>query len=96
MKVLVVYLSRSGNTQKVAEAIFEKIESEKEIKKLDEIDNLEGYDIAFVGFPIEGFGPPKKAKTFLENNCVCKKVALFITHSAPEESKYLKVKEERE
>jgi flavodoxin len=90
MKVLVVYFSRSGNTQKVAEAIFKEIESEKEIKKLDEIDNLEGYDLAFVGFPIEGFGPPKNAKKFLDNNCIGKRMALFITHSAPEGSTYLK------
>ncbi len=90
MKVLVAYFSRTGNTQKVAKAIFEKIESEKEIKKLEEIDNLDGYDLIFVGFPIEGFGPPKNAKRFLESNCVGKKVALFITHSSPEESKFLK------
>lgn len=90
MKVSIVYFTRSGNTKKVAEAIFEQIESEKEMKKLDELDSLEGYDLAFVGFPIEGFGPPQIAKTFLENKCAGKKVALFITHSAPEESEYLK------
>lgn len=90
MKVLVVYFSRSGNTQKIAEAIFGEIESEKEIKKIDEIDNLEEYDLVYAGFPIEGFGAPKNVKRFLENNCGGKKVALFITHSAPEDSNYIK------
>jgi len=30
MKVIVAYMSQTGNTRKVAEAIFEEIQSEKE------------------------------------------------------------------
>ena len=86
MNVLVAYISLTGNTKKIAEAIFQEIQEEKEIKKLDEIDGLEGYDLAFVGFPIHGFGAPEDEKSFLEKHCRGKKIALFVTHGAPEHS----------
>lgn len=89
MKVLVAYFSQTGNTKKVAEAIFHEIQAEKEVRELSKIDDLKGYDLAFVGFPIQNFGPPKKAKDFLEKHSGSRKVALFITHSAPEGSKAL-------
>ncbi len=90
MKVLVTYMSKSGNTKKVAEAIFEEISDEKEIKTIDEVDSIEDYDLAFLGFPIHGFGPDKKAKKFLEEHCTDKKrVALFITHASPEDHEEL-------
>ncbi len=40
MKVLVTYLSRTGNTRKVAQAIFEEIKDEKEIKPIADVDSL--------------------------------------------------------
>ena len=86
MKVIVTYMSLSGNTKKIAEAIFQEIPEEKEIKELNEIDDLEGYDLAFVGFPMHGFGVPEEAKSFLEKHCMGKKIALFVTHGAPEHS----------
>ncbi len=89
MKVLVAYWTQTGNTEKIAEAIYEEIKEEKEIKKLKEIDNLEGYDLAFVGFPINAFGPAAPAKKFLEEKAKGKSIALFITHAAPEEMEEL-------
>jgi flavodoxin len=89
MKVIVAYFSWSGNTRKIAEAIFQEIQEEKEIKELNEIDGLEGYDFAFVGFPIHGFGAPEEAQSFLEKHCRGKKIALFVTHGAPEHSEDL-------
>lgn len=85
MNVLIAYMSQTGNTRKVAEAIFQEIQVEKEIKELSELDNLEGYDLVFVGFPIHGFGAPDEAKSFLEKHCKGKNVALFVTHGAPED-----------
>ena len=85
MKVLVAYFSQTGKTKSVAEAIFESIGGEKELKKLDEVDSLEGYDLSFIGFPIIAFGPAKEGKEFLEQKAAGKKVALFITHAAPED-----------
>jgi len=89
MKVLVAYVSRTGNTKKVAQAIFEEIQATKEIKELSQIHGLEGYDLAFIGFPIEGYGPAKEAAVFLEKHATGKNVALFITHAASEDSKNL-------
>jgi flavodoxin len=84
MRVLVAYTSRTGNTKKVAEAIYGEIEEEKAIKDFDNITNLDDYDLVFVGFPIENFGPCEKARKFLKSFCVGKTIVLFITHAAPE------------
>ena len=89
MKVIVAYFSWSGNTRKIAEAIFQEIQGEKEIKEFNEIDDLDGCDLAFVGFPIHGFGAPEEAQSFLEKHCRGKKITLFVTHGAPEHSEDL-------
>ena len=87
MKVLVAYLSKTGNTKKVAEAIFEGINDEKEIKPITEVETIEGYDVVFLGFPIHKMGPDKKEVALLKKHCVNnRKVVLFITHAAPEDS----------
>jgi len=87
MKVLVAYMSRTGNTKKVAEAIFGEICDEKEIKAIDAVDSIEDYDIAFLGFPIHQMGPDKKTVKLLEKHCLNgRNVVLFITHAAPEDS----------
>lgn len=91
MKVLVTYVSRSGNTRKVAQAIFDEIKGAKELMDLQQVDTLEGYDLAFVGFPIEGYGPAKPAADFLQQQAIGRNVALFITHAAPEDSPDLPV-----
>jgi flavodoxin len=82
MKVLVAYRSQTGNTRKVAGAIYGETSAPKEIKRVEEVASLEGYDFAFLGFPIEWFGPGEKAKQFLEKHAKGKTVALFITHAS--------------
>ena len=86
MKVIVAYFSYSGRTKQVAEAIFQEIQAKKEIKELKDITTLEGYDFVFVGFPVHGFDAPEEAKTFLDRHCRGRKIALFVTHGAPEHS----------
>jgi len=87
MKVLVTYMSNTGNTKKVAEAIFKEIEDEKEIVPIDKVDSIGGYDITFLGFPIKQMGPDKKTKKLLNKHCIDgRNVVLFITHAAPEEN----------
>ncbi len=86
MKTLVAYVSQTGNTKKVADAIYQSIPDDKELKELAEVESLDGYDFAFIGFPIIAFGPNPGAKEFLEKNAAGKKLALFITHAAPEDS----------
>lgn len=90
MKVLVAYVSQTGNTQKVAEAIFGEIPGDKEIKKLEDVESLDAYDFAFIGFPLIAFGPAEPAKKFLEAHSPGKRIALFITHAAPEGTEEVK------
>lgn len=85
MKVLVAYLSRTGRTKKVAEAIYDEIRTEKEIRRIEEVHDIGGYDLSFLGFPTHAFGPDKKEKEILGKLCKeGRNVALFVTHSAPE------------
>jgi flavodoxin len=90
MQIFVTYQSLTGNTKKVAEAIFEAIGHQKEMQELSQVTTLEGYDLVFVGFPIMGFGPSKEVTSFLANQAAGKDVALFITHASPEDSEPLK------
>lgn len=87
MRTLVTYVSRTGNTRKVAEAIFDGITGDKELKELSEVDGLDGYDLTFVGFPIEErFNPAEPAATFLRRpDLAGRPVALFITHGASDD-----------
>lgn len=86
MKVLVAYMSSTGNTKKIAEAIHGEIAAEKEIRPVAEVENLGQYDLSFLGFPTHGYGPDKKTKALLQNLCRGgSKVALFVTHAAPED-----------
>jgi hypothetical protein len=52
---------------------------------LKDVASLNGYDLCFIGFPIQAFGPANEAKAFLEKNAAGKNIALFVTHSAPED-----------
>ena len=76
MKVLVAYMSRTGNTKKVAEAIYGAIPQPKEIKRVEDVTSLEGYDLAFLGFPMHAFGPDKQVKKFLETHVKDRAIAL--------------------
>jgi len=48
MKALVTYYSQTGNTEKLARAIYEAIHVEKELLPVQDVKNTEGYDIIFV------------------------------------------------
>jgi flavodoxin len=89
MKTLVTYVSQTGNTKKVAEAVFEELQDEKDIKELSELDGLDGCDLYFIGFPIAAFGPNPVAKEFLEKHAEGKKLAMFVTHASPEDEEEL-------
>jgi flavodoxin len=85
MKLLVAYMTKTGNTKKIAEAIFGNLTGEKVIKPIDAVESIEGYDVAFLGFPIHQMGPDKKTAKLLAKHCVKgRKVVLFITHAGPE------------
>lgn len=81
MNILVTWWSQTGNTRKIAESIFDTLSCEKELKPFDEVDTLEGFDVAFIGFPIMQFGPHPAAKKFIAAHANGKNIALFVTHA---------------
>jgi flavodoxin len=79
MKVLVTYSSLTGNTQKLAEGIYEGITAEsKEIKPIKEVEDISDVDVVLVGYWVDKGGPNEEAKVFLEK-IEGKKVGLFAT-----------------
>jgi flavodoxin I len=83
MKVLVTYYSDTGNTEKVAQAIYEGIQkAEKEILPIQEMGNVEEYDLIFCGFPVHASSVPQKVEPFLKTIPQGKKVAIFATHGS--------------
>jgi flavodoxin len=84
VRTLVTCFSQTGNTRKVADAIFGEVTGPKEMKELVELEDLAGYDLIFFGLPIHAGGPAAPAREFLEKNAVGRQMALFVTHAAPE------------
>ena len=85
MKVLVAYMSKTGNTKKIAEAIYGQISCEKEIRPIEEVQDIGAYDLSFLGFPTHAMGPDVKTKEILAKHCTNgRNVALFVTHCSPE------------
>jgi len=83
MKALVAYYSDTGNTKKVADAIYDAIEeSEKEICLAEAASNLSEYDLIFCGFPVQSMGLPAKMETFVKGLPEGMKVAFFATHGS--------------
>lgn len=81
-KILVTYVTLTGNTKLVADAIFDALEGEKTIKPTDEIQNLDDYDLIFVGFPVHSHGVPHKTEELIKKLPPLKKIALFSTHGS--------------
>ena len=87
MTVLVAYMSSTGNTRKVAEAIYGELKGDKEIKPIKEVQDIGAYDLSFLGFPTHKEGPDEKEKEILAKLCKNgRSVALFVTHGAPEDA----------
>ncbi|MFO7555832.1 MAG: flavodoxin family protein [Desulfobacterales bacterium] len=81
MKVLVTYFSETGNTEKLAYAIFEAVESsKKEVQPIQEVTGIEGYDVIFIGFPVHSHNVPGKVEAFVKKLPEGQKVAYFATH----------------
>ena len=84
MKTLVAYFSQTGNTKKIAEAIFDEITGEKDIKDIKYVSNFDGYDLIFVGSPEMEFNIPKNVTNLISENVADKNMAFFMTHAVPE------------
>ena len=86
MKLLVTYYSRTGNTRKVAEAIYAALPGEKSIAPIDQISSVQDFTLVFLGFPIQQFGVPRPVQSFIKNYLSGMPVALFVTHAIITES----------
>ncbi len=83
MKALVTYYSETGNTEKLAQGIFDGIEkAEKEILPVADATDLDAYDVIFCGFPVQSHSVPGKVESFLKGVPGGKKLALFATHGS--------------
>jgi len=82
MKALVTYYSVTGNTEKLARAIYEAIHVDKELLPVQEVKSTKGYDIIFVGFPVQAHSVPAKLIPFFRGLTAGQNVALFCTHGS--------------
>ena len=82
MKALVTYYSESGNTEKLAKAIFDGMNaSGKEMASIGEA-NADEADVIFIGFPVHASSVPAKVENFIKGLPKGKKVAFFVTHGS--------------
>ncbi len=83
MKILVTYFSKTGNTEKLANAIYEGIdEPEKEIKPVHEAGDLSLFNLIFCGFPVQASSVPRQAADLLKKIPASCKTAIFATHGS--------------
>lgn len=81
-RALVAYHSMTGNTKKIAETIFEAIDCRKSICPLNEVKDLMGYDIIFLGFPMIKGGMPRIVQDFIKKHGLGRTFSFFVTHGA--------------
>lgn len=71
MKILVIYDSVFGNTEKIAQAIGTAVSTKKDVvvKRVAEInsEDLQGLDLLLIGSPTRGFRPTEGITAFLKN-----------------------------
>jgi flavodoxin len=81
---LVTYFSQTGNTKKVAEAIYDTLKQDKKIKPIHEVteEEIKTSDLIFIGFPVITHTVPYQAEAFIKNIPSGKKIALFSTHGS--------------
>jgi flavodoxin len=82
MRALVTYYSQTGNTEKVARAIYEAIPVEKELLPVQDVKKTAGYDIIFVGFPVHAHSVPAMLHPFFKSLPAGQHIALFCTHGS--------------
>lgn len=78
-KILVTYSSKTGNTKKLAEGIYDGLEGmDRTILPMAEVTDLSGYDIVLAGYWVDKGAPNTEAAKFLET-IEGKTVGLFAT-----------------
>lgn len=89
MKILITYYSQSGNTEKLANAVFEEVSknNETDFKKLEDLksEDYAGYDFIFIGSPLHSGSLAKPVINKLKEikPGTGQKMAGLITHFSP-------------
>jgi len=83
MKACVLYISRTGNTKRLAQAIADTAKAPIYDLASAQPSGIENFDLLILGTPVEGFRPAKETLAFVENmpKVESKKAILFCTHS---------------
>ena len=81
MKSLVVYSSQTGNTRKLAEAVFGALTGDKALYPVEEAPDPSGYGFIAVGFWFMGGKPDPKSSEYL-GRVGKQPLFLFATHGA--------------
>lgn len=71
MKALIVYDSKFGNTEKIAQAIAAALGTAGDVRlvKINTVtlEDIKGWDILLVGSPTHAWGPSKATKSFIKS-----------------------------
>lgn len=81
LKILIIYASKTGTTEKCAKNLGTKMENAKVINIYNQTENIDNYDLIIIGSPIRMGMVDKKVKRFLIENkeqLKLKKTAYFI------------------
>lgn len=89
IKTLVTYSSLTNNTKKVAEAIYDAVDTKKDICSISEVPDLSDYDIVAIGYWVDKGNCDNNVKKLLET-LHGKKVLLFGTLGASDIGEYYK------
>ncbi len=81
MNSLIVYSSQSGNTQKLARAVYESLTGPKEMYAVAEAPDPADYDFVALGFWLQAGKPDPKSAEYL-GKVGKKPLFLFATHGA--------------
>jgi flavodoxin len=66
MKAYVLYLSRTGNTKRFAEAISESIQLPMFNIKASDPSNFKDFDLLLIGTPVNGFSSAPEVTSFIK------------------------------
>jgi flavodoxin len=80
-KFLIVYCSKTGNTEKVAQALAQAAPERCDCCRVSEVGALKNYDVIFAGYWVDRGAPMKEMQDFLQQ-LHAKKVVLFQTLGA--------------
>ena len=88
MKILITYSSKTGNTKRLAEGIYNNLNIEGvTICPIAQVEGLESYDTVLVGYWVDKGGPNEEAAKFM-STLSGKRVGIFATLGAYPDSQH--------